>query len=141
MLWISLIAVIVILAATASLLGTWHTRRDFATGRPNYLSLADRTGIWDRRELARLCGPPDEDERYFVSAETAARLPRRMWLRHFDSPLLDLACILGASVSIGMGANHIAGAPWLVAACGLYQLVAWIVVTWHVVKHASWDNG
>ncbi len=137
MLWITLIAVMVILVATASLFGTWHTHRDVASGRPSYLSLADLTGIWDRRELARLCGPPDEDERYSVSLETAATLPRKKWLRYFDPPLLDLACILGAGVSILMGNNQLGGALWVLAASGLYQLVSWSVAAWQVVKHGS----
>jgi hypothetical protein len=135
MLWITLIAAMVILAATASLFGSWHTRRDVASGRPSYLSLADLTGIWDRRELARLCGPPDEDDRYSLSVETAARLPRKKWLRYFDAPLLDLACILGAGGSIWMGSNQIAAFRFVVVAGGLYQLVSWSVAAWQVLKN------
>ena len=139
--WIILSAVVVILAGSTSLLGSWHTRRDIATGRASYLSLSDRTGIWDRKELAELYGEPDEDDRYTVSAATVAGFPKRLWQRFFDSMLLDLASIVGIAVSLCLAATGKSGALWLLTICGGYQIVSWGVTAWIVVKNASWDNG
>ena len=138
--WMILIAVVVILAGSTSLLGSWHTRRDIATGRPTYLSLSDRTGIWNRNEIAELYGEPDEDDRYTVSAAQVAGFPRRMWQRFFDSMLLDLVSVVGTPVSLWLAATGKAGAVWVLAICGGYQILSWAVTVWVVVKNASWDD-
>ncbi len=134
--WIVGIAVVVIFAGSASLLGSWHTRRDIATGRPSYLSLSDRTGIWDRKELARLYGEPDEEDRYTVSA--AARFHKSLWQMVFDSMRLNLVSIVGAAVSLWMASTAMPGAAWVLAVCGGYQMMSWSVTVWVVVRNASW---
>ena len=123
------------------MLGSWHTRRDIATGRPGYLSLSDRTGIWDRKELAELYGKPDEDDRYTVSAATVIGFPRRLWQRVFDSMLLDLASVVGSAVSLWLAATGRSGPILVLTICGGYQILSWGVTAWIVVKNASWDNG
>ena len=142
MFWLAaFIAAVVILAGSTSFLGSWQSRRDIASGRANYLSLSDRTGIWDRNKLADLFGEPDEDDCYTVSPAQAAELPTRLWQRFFDSMLLDLASIVGAAVSLWLVATGETGAFWLLTICSGYQLVSWAVIVWIVVKHASWKNG
>ena len=140
MIYIVVLSIVVIAAAIASLFGSWHTRHDIAAGRPTYLSLADRTGIWDRNELTRLFGPPDEDDRYLVTPQAAATLPRRLWVRVLDSVFLDTGCIVLAVVSICLAASG-TGASWcLLALCGCYQLVSWSCATYVVLKNASWQE-
>jgi len=141
MIYIVVLSVVVITAAVASLLGSWHTRRDITTGRPTYLSLADRTGIWDRNELARLLGPPDKDDRYPVTPRAAATLPRRIWVRVLDSALLDTGCIVLAVVSIGLATSGSVASWCLLAPCGCYQLASWSWAAYVVVKDASWQEG
>jgi hypothetical protein len=139
MIWIVLISGIVAGMATASLLGSYKTRRDLATGRPDYLSLADYTGIFDRQELAQLYGPPDAVDRYTVSRDTAP-LPRRLWSRLLDSMALDVVCIIAAPAAAFLAANKTPSAWWVLAlVCG-YQVVSWAVAAWMVSRKASWPE-
>ena len=135
-----IVAVAIIGAGTASVVGSWHTRRDIATGRPSYLSLADYTGVWDRAELAEHCGQPNDEDRYTVSASEAAKVPGKLWLRLFDSVPLDLASVVAAAVSLWLVAVGNAAAVWMLTICGSYQIISWGVTAWNVVRNASWER-
>lgn len=128
---------VVVGMATASLLGTWNTRHEMATGYPDYLSLADYTGVFDRSELERLCGPPDPEDRYYVPPESARTLPKRLWSRLLGSPLLDAVSLAVASVATWMAITERPGAWWVVGAAVAYQIISWTVTVRIVLKHSS----
>lgn len=135
MIW--LIGILVVFAAAVSLWGSYDTRRDMRTGRPQYESLADFTGTWDRDQLAQLYGSPDDEDRYTVPAGAGRRLPQNWWVRCFDSVSMD--CVSAGAAVAGMWLHVMGNAAsvWLVAIAGLHQAIGWIIATWTVARHAT----
>ena len=133
----AIIAAAVIVSAIVSLIGSWTTRRDFAAGRPEYHSVADLTGIWSREELERICGRPDDEDRYAITLDIARRLPRPRWKSLFDSVALDALSIAGALSSVALATIGSDTGFILAVVCGVYQLSSWFVTGWHVARQAE----
>ncbi len=137
MIWV--VATLVVLAAAASLWGSYDTRRDIRTGRPQYESLADFTGVWDRDELARLCGPPDSEDRYHVDAGTVQRLPQKWWVRCFDSIIMDCMSVAAAFAAMWLHFIEHPVSRWLVAIAAAYQAVSWLMAVVAVARHVKFN--
>ena len=129
---------IIVGSTTVSMLGRWETRRDIRAGRPSYLSLGDYTGTWDRMRLAELCGPPDREDCYTVESAVIRGMPKKLWLRLLDSWILDIGCVAGAIVSMGLLIFQPPGvAALLLGVCAGYQVVCWAVRIWAATRLAS----
>jgi hypothetical protein len=137
--WTILIGGLVVGMTTSSLMSTYKTRRDIASGRPEYLSLADYIGIFDRQVLLKQFGPADAEDRYTVSRETAKK-PRLPWSRLFDSMTLDVASFVTALVVGGLAANRTPGPWWPLALACAYQVIGCAVVTWVGLTKATWPE-
>ncbi len=133
MIWPIVIAAVITLVAAASILTSFHTRRDLATGRPSYDSLLDYTGIASRHELARLFGPPDADDRYQVTREQA-QSKQRLWVQLLDSIAGDTVCILVSILALGLVWNSHSAGLWLLGLAVAYQAIGWTVATVMVVR-------
>jgi hypothetical protein len=112
MLWFILLLAVVLFAAGLSLVATRDTRRDLATGRPTFDSVADATGIWNRSRLDDLVGPRDDDDRYVVSAEQVRDISPTWWKRWFDSDVADVGCIV-LSLAAGLLFRSYPSVAWI----------------------------
>lgn len=99
MVWLIVGCVILAAASCLQLIASRESRRDVASGHPSYDSVADITGLWDRRQLDELLGPRDENDRYTATAADIDRIPRTWWKQLFDSDAADYVCLLLAIVA------------------------------------------
>ena len=126
MLWFYILLAVVLVAAGASLVASRDTRRDLATGRPNFDSVADATGIWNRSRLDDLVGPRDGDDRYAVSAEIVRNIPPTWWKRWFDSDVADVGCVVLSLIGVSLIHSQPSIAWGLVAFSASYIIVAYL---------------
>lgn len=132
MLWYFVLLAVVLVAAGFSLMASGHTRRDLATGRPTFDSVADATGIWNRSHLDDLIGVRDSDDRYTVSADEVRRIPQTFWKRYFDSDVADAGCIICSLIGAPLIRSYPAIA-WGLAAVSAAYIVAGYVGAFVVV--------
>jgi len=131
MIWYIISGAIIVGVATVSILGKWEIRRDVKTGRPEYISIGNYTGIWNRQKLAELFGPPDQEDRYTVDVGQVVRIPKSLWLHFTDVWVLDGLCFAGCMIAMGLlMTQHSAAGIWLLVLCGGYQLACWTSRVW-----------
>ena len=128
---------IIVGSTTVSLLGRWETRRDISNGRPSYISVGDYTGIWDRTKLSEICGPPDREDCYTVESSVIRSRPKSFGLRFLDSWILDVGCIAGSIVSMGLLMLQKPFGPLILAICAAYQVAGWAARIYAALKLAQ----
>jgi hypothetical protein len=137
MLWFYLLLAVVLVAAAASLVASGNTRRDLATGRPTFDSVADATGIWNRSRLDELVGPRDGDDRYAVSAELVRNIPPTWWKRWFDSDVADIGSIALSLIGVFLVRSYPSIAWGLLAVSAAYIIVGYIGGVFVVLRNRS----
>lgn len=117
-------ALVVMLLAMVSLLGTTARRRSVALGEARTGDLCELTGITDPRELQDVFGPPGIDRVWRSVSLAAIDAERRPLGRLISDDRVDWACIGVAVLSFFWRHPLVEGA--LAAAVGL-QIAGWIV--------------
>lgn len=118
-----------------SIYSSLDTRRDLLSGSPSYTSIVDYTGIASPTEIEQLLGPPNENQQFALSATDAARLPRRIWVRCFDSLTADIAVAM-AGMSGGFLSSQSVFVGWgLVLAAAMYQILGYSIALWVFIQH------
>ena len=126
MVWFFLILTAVVIAAGASLAASWNSRRDLASGRPSFHSVADLTGIRNRTRLDELFGPRDGEDRYTVNAEALQKVPRTKWKRWFDREGSDIGCI-ALALAAALLIRSLPSIAWgLLAVSAVYLILGYL---------------
>lgn len=140
MIWMICVSVVVVIAASTSLAASYDSRRDIATGKPEFTSIADRTGIWYREELDRLLGPRDENDRYTATTEQVDRIPRT-WLKFLlDNDWCDGMSIAAALTAPALFCFYPALSVIVLTVAVLYILLGYIVSIVVVLKTGFWKE-
>ena len=107
--------ILIALLAIDFVAGSLADRRqwsEIASRRAGIRTLRKRTGIWDRAELERRFGAPDQSFTFNVTRENVRRA-RTIARRVFDARWIDLALFSMACVGVGVALS--CGCPYTFA--------------------------
>ncbi len=134
MLWILIGSVVVILGSGVSIWSSVRSRRDIATGRPRFESVADVTGIWKRETLDGILGPRDSEDRYRATSNQIHAIPKTAWKQLFDSELGDTATIIAAIISPLVYETNFALSLGLLSSSAAFIIIGYIGAVFVVVR-------
>ncbi|MBX9788521.1 MAG: hypothetical protein K2Y37_06360 [Pirellulales bacterium] len=83
--------------------GSKESRRELRSGVVSYASIADLTGIFDRKELERIFGAPDASDSYRVDTNLEG-LPRGWW-KLVDNDAIEWAILVASFIGISSTAT------------------------------------
>ncbi len=140
MTWIIVASIVVVLGAGASLIGSLDDRRDLATGRPSFDTIASLVGTWDRPTITKYLGEPDRDGRFSVTPEQVRMIPRTWWKRYFDRPWQDGLCMIGAIAAPFLWPVQQPAAIAIAVASLTYVLAGYLLAIVMTVRSGIWKD-
>lgn len=119
LIWLCVVSVLTVVAASASIWATIEDRREIRTGHPSFETLVSYTGIWRRDTFIQILGEPDTLDRFALPKERIRELPVSWWSLFFDSTASDVASIiLSVAAPICWTPNRATAIAFLTAGAG-----------------------
>lgn len=140
MFWIWLIAGITVVAAITSIWGGIDDREEIRKGRPSIETLVSYTGHWEQQRFIELFGEPDRYGTFHVPEDRQHEIPRTLWTRFFDHPLMDLLMLgLAALAPFLYQVDPNLSLAFLITSAG-FELTGYIYAVGLVCKSGIWKK-
>ena len=138
MIWLCVVSVLTVVAASASIWATIEDRREIRTGRPSFETLVSYTGIWRRDTFIEVLGEPDTMDCFALPKDKIHELPVSWWYRFFDSTPADVtSMILSVAAPICWTQNRTMAIACVAAGAGA-QAIGYAIATIVTYRSGVW---
>lgn len=138
LIWLCVVSIVTVVAASASIWATIEDRRDIGTGHPSFESLASYTGNWSRDTFIRILGEPDKSECFALPHDKIHELPISWSSRIFDSPFADILSIILAATSPFLWMKSGTAAFVVVSIAAGIQAIGYTIATIVTYRSGIW---